>query len=170
MTTLNIAILVFREGLECVLVLAVITASLVGSRRRFRRPIVVGAAVALGATVLTWHAAVAALEDLTASIPALDLQAATGLLATGVLLVVMNWFFHKVYWTGWIAMHTNRSRTLLAAPAVTPRTRMRVFAGFAFLGFTSLYREGVEVVLFLQGARLKLGDAAIRPVCSSAWP
>ena len=27
-----------------------------------------------------------------------------------VLLVVMNWFFHKVYWTGWISNHHKRRR------------------------------------------------------------
>lgn len=46
--------------------------------------------------------------------PGLDVQAATGLLAVAVLLVVMNWFFHNVYWTGWIAHHHRRRRRLLA--------------------------------------------------------
>ena len=41
----------------------------------------------------------------------LDLQAATGLLAIAVLLVVMNWFFHKVYWTGWIRLTTGAARS-----------------------------------------------------------
>jgi len=26
----------------------------------------------------------------------------------------MNWFFHNVYWTGWIAHHHKRRRRLLA--------------------------------------------------------
>jgi high-affinity iron transporter len=35
-----------------------------------------------------------------------------------VLLVIMSWFFHKVYWTGWIAAGRPRRRaTVLAAPA-----------------------------------------------------
>lgn len=45
--------------------------------------------------------------------PELDIQAATGLLAIVVLLVIMNWFFHKVYWAGWIAHHNNRKRRIL---------------------------------------------------------
>ena len=39
----------------------------------------------------------------------------------------------------------------------------RVVVGLALLGFTSLYREGVEIVLFLQTYRLQVG---IRP---EAW-
>ncbi len=160
-STLNIAILVFREGLECILVLAAITAGLTGARATLRRPIVAGAAAGLGATALTWVVAVRILADLSESLPALDVQAATGLLAVIVLLVVMNWFFHKVYWTGWISLHTDRKRHLL--DSARQDSRARLYVGFALLGFTSFYREGVEVVLFLQSYRLKLGAAGIRP-------
>ena len=38
----NAAIIVFREGLEAVLILAAITASFVGVRRRLRRPVLLG--------------------------------------------------------------------------------------------------------------------------------
>jgi len=38
---------------------------------------------------------------------------------------------------------------------------MRVLAGLALLGFTSFYREGFEVVLFLQNYRLKLGNGPV---------
>src|SRR6476661_4268315 len=50
----NSSIIVFREGLEAVLIFAAVTASFVGANKRRRRPVVVGAAVAFGATVLTW--------------------------------------------------------------------------------------------------------------------
>ena len=46
----NSAIIVFREGLEAVLILAAITASFVGVRRRMRRPVLVGAALGLTAS------------------------------------------------------------------------------------------------------------------------
>src|SRR5712692_2878365 len=48
---LDIGVLVFREGLECILVLAAITASMTGAKRAHRRPVAVGAAVAFGATL-----------------------------------------------------------------------------------------------------------------------
>ena len=50
----NSAIIVFREGLEAVLILAAITASFVGVRRRMRRPVLVGAGLGLLVTMLTW--------------------------------------------------------------------------------------------------------------------
>ncbi len=157
----DIAILVFREGLECVLVIAAITASLVGASQGFRRPITLGVAIALGATLFTWFGAIRILDSLADNVSALQLQAATGLLAIVVLLVVMNWFFHRMYWTGWISMHNRRKKALLtdaANPAVPPS---RVFWGLVLLGFTSLYREGFEVVLFLQSYRLKLGGTPV---------
>ena len=40
---LDIGILVFREGLECILVLAAITASMTGAKSAHRRPVAVGA-------------------------------------------------------------------------------------------------------------------------------
>ena len=159
--TLDVAVLVFREGLECVLVLAAITAGLRPEAVAHRRPIVWGVVAGMVATVATWFIAVGALTALGDSVPALDLQAATGLLAIIVLLVVMNWFFHKVYWTGWIGMHNKRKRSLLERSAKGVATRQRVFFGLAALGFTSFYREGFEVVLFLQSYRLRLGSTVV---------
>src|SRR3954471_17264696 len=43
---LDIAVLVFREGLECILVLSAITANMVGPRRSLQRPVTAGAATA----------------------------------------------------------------------------------------------------------------------------
>ena len=42
---LNIAVLVFREGLECILVVSVVTAGLKGTDRTYRRPIALGVGV-----------------------------------------------------------------------------------------------------------------------------
>jgi high-affinity iron transporter len=105
---------------------------------------------------VTWFAAIRILDSLSESMPALNLQAATGLLAIIVLLVVMNWFFHKVYWTGWISMHSRTKQSLLRDGSPT-----RIWWGLALLGFTSLYREGFEIVLFLQSYRLKLGEMPV---------
>src|SRR5438552_7693150 len=92
---------------------------------------------------------------------ALDLQAATGLLAVIVLLVIMNWFFHKIYWGGWIRAHNRRRRALLANGAAAEISRVRLQWGLILLGFTSLYREGFEVVLFLQSYNLRLGGGVV---------
>jgi len=153
---LDIAVLVFREGLECILVLAAITTNMRGEARAYQRPVAAGAGLAFAASMATWFAAVRILDSLSESVPALNVQAATGLLAIVVLLIVMNWFFHKVYWTGWISMHSRTKQSLLRESS--PR---KIWWGLALLGFTSLYREGFEVVLFLQTYRLKLGGLSV---------
>ena len=157
---LDIGVLVFREGLECILVLAAITATMGASSDDYRRPVAVGAGVAFIATLVTWWIAIGLIDDLTQKLSALNLQAATGLLAIVVLLVVMNWFFHKVYWTGWISLHTKKKHHLLDRAKTTDASG-RIWWGFVLLGFSSLYREGFEVVLFLQSYRLKRGGRIV---------
>src|SRR5437764_15489431 len=158
---LDIGVLVFREGLECILVLAAITASMTGTKQAHRRPIAVGAGIAFGATLITWVIAIGIVGSLSDNVPALDLQAATGLLAVIVLLVIMNWFFHKIYWGGWIRHHNRRRKSLLAADPARKNGYSRLWWGLILLGFTSLYREGFEVVLFLQSYQLRLGGSVV---------
>lgn len=154
---LDTGVLVFREGLECILVLAAITASMMGSNQSYRRPIAAGAGLGFLATVATWFVAIAVLNQINA--PALAIQAATGLLAIVVLLVIMNWFFHKIYWTGWISFHNKRKKKLMKSAAEGERSRTTW--GLVLLGLTAMYREGFEVVLFLQSIRLQVGSATV---------
>jgi high-affinity iron transporter len=156
--SIDIGILVFREGLECVLVLAAITASMTGRNQAHRGPVAIGAAMAFVATLVSWFIATEIVGQLTESVPALDLQAATGLIAVIALLVIMNWFFHKIYWGGWIRAHNRRRKTLLAS---SNGQSSRLLYGLILLGFTSLYREGFEVVLFLQSYNLRLGGRVV---------
>ena len=70
----------------------------------------------------------------------------------------MNWFFHKVYWTGWISHHHKRRKGLL----IDSETNMRAtLLGFGLLGFTSIYREGFEIVIFLQNLRVTSGTSVV---------
>jgi high-affinity iron transporter len=147
------AIIVFREGLEAVLIFAAVTASFLGANARRRRPVVAGAACAFAAAVLTWFVAQALLDVASPLGP--RLEAITGLLAIVVLLLVLNWFVHKVYWSEWIGRHHRRRRALLA------RSGAGATLGLVALGFTSVYREGFEVVLFLQNLQIKAGSAAV---------
>lgn len=160
-TILNIAVLVFREGLECILVLTAITASMIGEKQSHRRPVFAGAGIAFIATLITWFIAVGIVTNLGQSVSALNLQAATGLLAVIVLLVIMNWFFHKIYWGGWMTMHNRRKKTLLESSSEAEISHGKLLWGLGLLGFTSLYREGFEVVLFLQSYYLRMGGKAV---------
>src|SRR5246500_1496743 len=157
----DIAVLVFREGLECILVLSAIMANMVGEREFHRKPVATGAGIGFIVTIVTWFVAVGIISDLNQSVPALDLQAATGLLAVLVLLVVMNWFFHKVYWGGWIGLQNRKKKDLLNRAADSGISERRLIWGLGLLGFASLYREGFEVVLFLQSYYLKMGGTTV---------
>jgi high-affinity iron transporter len=158
---MDIAVLVFREGLESILVLAAIIASMTGEKQSHRKPIIAGAGVAFVVTLITWFVAVGIVSNLGQSVSALNLQAATGLLAVVVLLVVMNWFFHKVYWSGWIAMHNRNKKVLLNRASESEISTRRLKWGLVMLGFASLYREGFEVVLFLQTYYLQMGGKIV---------
>jgi hypothetical protein len=108
----NSAIIVFREGLEAVLILAAVMAPMLGVQKGLRRPVAAGAATAFAAAVGTWFVAQAVLAQFARYGD--RLQAVTGLLAIAVLLVVMNWFFHKVYWTKWIGSRNAQRKRVLA--------------------------------------------------------
>jgi high-affinity iron transporter len=150
---------VFREGLEAVLILAAITASFVGARRRMRRPVLIGAAAGLGVSMLTWVLAQTLLTSLERY--GEKLEAVVGLIAIGVLLLVLNWFFHRVYWTEWISGHRRRGRALTAGVAATATAGAATIAGLYMLGFSSVFREGFETVLFLQALQLSSGTGAV---------
>jgi high-affinity iron transporter len=145
----NAATIVFREGLEAVLILASLLASMIGANRQYKRPLAYGAFAALIVTAVLFFLARTAL--LSFSQYSEQIEAIISLVAIGVLLLVMNWFFHKVYWTRWIAKHHDRRRRLLIGGAAGQAL------GFVLLGFTSVFREGAETVLFLQALVLDAG-------------
>ncbi|MCW2925838.1 MAG: iron permease, partial [Thermoleophilia bacterium] len=155
-SVVNASVIVFREGLEAVLIFAAITASFLGSRQQYRRPVLLGAAAAFGVTVASWF-------GLTAIIGALPfsqdvLLAVTGIAAVVILLLVMNWFFHKVYWTDHIKELNSRKRELVVASETGDAVK---FWGFFALGFSAVVREGMEVVLFLQNLNIVAGSRAV---------
>lgn len=145
----NAAIIVFREGLEAVVILAALLASMVGASHVYRRPMVWGVLLATIATALTWWIAQEILTNFSRY--GERLEAVVSLIAIGVLLLITNWFFHRVYWKEWMATFHSRKRALLGG-AITGQA-----LGFVLLGFTSVYREGFETVLFLQALVLESG-------------
>ena len=112
----NAAVIVFREGLEAVLILAAVMASLQGVARGRRRPMLFGALLALVASAITFVLAQTVLDSLAQY--GEKLEAVVGLVAVAVLLVVLNWFFHRVYWTEHISKFHKRRRRLLGVAGV----------------------------------------------------
>ena len=149
----NSGMIVFREGLEAILIFAAVTASFLGADKSKRRPVVAGAVMAFGAAIATWFVVQALLDVASPLGP--KLEAITGFLAIVVLLIVLNWFVHKVYWSDWIGRHHKRRQKLLT------QTGPWVVIGLVALGFTTVYREGFEVVLFLQNLQLQSGTSTV---------
>lgn len=149
------AVIVFREGLEAVLILASLLASLkIGEQRGYRKPIWIGAALAMLATVLTWVLARGLITELIRRGDQEKIEAIVSLIAIAVLLLITNWFFHKVYWTGWMANFHAQKRRIIGGKA-------GLWLGLITLGFTSIYREGVETVLFLQALVLEASTQVV---------
>ena len=140
----NTAIIVFREGLEAVLILAALMASFKGAQRRLRRPMWLGVGAALVASAATWVVAQTILTGLARY--GEKLSAVVGLIAIGMLLVILNWFFHKTYWTGHLAGLHGKKQAMLTTGGIA----LAQVIALATLGFTSVYREGFETVLFVQ--------------------
>ena len=151
----NSAIVVFREGLEAVLILAALMASMVGINRRYRRPLLAGAALALAASAVTWVVAQTVLGSL--ALYGEKLEAIVSVIAIGVLLLILNWFYHRVYWAEHLADFHKRKQRILRGSHVGFISAQVL--GLAALGFSSVYREGFETVLFLQALTLEAGIA-----------
>jgi high-affinity iron transporter len=153
----NTAVIVFREGLEAVLILAALVAGLVGARRGLRRPLLLGAAAALVASVATFLVAETVLSSLVRY--GERLEAVVSLVAIAVLLLILNWFFHRVYWSNHLAGLHGRKKQILKGAGLSAAAAQLV--GLATLGFTAVYREGFETVLFLQALALEAGAGTV---------
>ena len=132
--------ILFREGLEAVLVLAAILGYLEASRNlAYRKPVLAGVAAAVGATVLTFLLAAVVLS--IAPVQRELLEAGTALLAVALLFYVSFWLVARLDQRRW--MEFVKAKVWSAASTGS------AFA-LAAVGFTAVYREGFETVLFYQ--------------------
>jgi high-affinity iron transporter len=132
--------ILFREGVEAVLLIAILLGSLAaGSAANYRRPLGLGVLGAVGATAVTWLLATLVID--LAPVNRELLEAGTALIAVVVLIVVSFWLVQRLE-------HRRRMEFMRA------RTAAAIAAGssgaFMALGFTAVYREGFETVLFYQ--------------------
>jgi high-affinity iron transporter len=133
-------LIIFREGLEVVLLLSVLLGYLESAKAgRFRRPILVG--VGLGA--LATAATVVALQTVFAAMPASRelLEAITAVVAVVVLFYVSFWLISRLEHKRW--MEFLKSRVWKAVSVGSA-------ASLVLVGFTAVYREGFETALFYQ--------------------
>ncbi|MBX6377535.1 MAG: FTR1 family protein [Clostridia bacterium] len=136
--------IIFREGLEAVLILAALLGYLESSRRRdLKRHVVRGALLSLPATAATWAVATYALR--VAPLGREVLEAATSLVAVAVLFYVCFWLLQRVEHRRWLEFVQARAWTALAGGSGL---------ALATLAFSTVYREGFESVLFYQALLL----------------
>jgi high-affinity iron transporter len=136
--------ILFREGVEAVLIIAILLSSLQAARAAdFRRPLAGGIAGAIAATVATF-----ALATWVIDIAPVDrelLEAGTAALAVLVLFFVSFWLVSRFEHRRWMEFKNARVAAAAASGGAI---------AFAGLGFTAVYREGFETVLFYQALAL----------------
>ena len=136
--------ILFREGVEAVLLIAILLGSLAaGSAANYKKPLGLGVAAAGVATAITWVLATVVLN--IAPVNRELLEAITALLAVVVLIAVSFWLVQRLEHKR--RMEFMRARTAAAIAAGST-------AAFVGLGFTAVYREGFETVLFYQALSL----------------
>ena len=132
--------IIFREGLEAVLVVAAILGYLEASRNnQYRGPILKGVAAAGAATVITFILATAVIQ--LAPLQRELIEAGTALLAVAMLFYVSFWLITRLEHRRW--MEFVKAKVWTAATTGSALALVGV-------GFTAVYREGFETVLFFQ--------------------
>ena len=140
-------IIIFREGLEAVLLVSVLLGYLEAAKAgQYRKPILWGMAAALAATVVTFFV----LRTVLAAVPLGReiLEAVTALVAVAMLFYVSFWLIARMEQKRW--MEFLRARVWSAVSVGSTAALMLV-------GFTAVYREGFETALFYQ-ALLSFGS------------
>ena len=147
---LSAFVILLREGLEALLVVAAIVALLLKAGRRDLLPwIHLGWAGALAAGAVTWFVAAAMIEvsgatrELTEGI--------TALLAAAILIYVGVWLHGKRHAQAWQSFIDARLRGAMA------RGTLWALASVSFL---AVYREAFETVLFYQALWQQAGPGA----------
>lgn len=154
----NAFVIVLREGLEAVLLIAALLAYLTasGAQAKHRRQLYLGLAAGVAATIGTWFIAATAIPITGANRELLE--GITALAAVVVLLYVANWLFQKTYihdWKDYLRSHVGGAVSRGSAFAM------------AALAFAAVYREGFETVLFYQALAF---DAGIAPILAGFIP
>ncbi|HET9010141.1 MAG TPA: FTR1 family protein [Nitrosarchaeum sp.] len=131
---------IFREGLESVLILGAVLTYLEASRNtKFKPYVYYGIVLAIAATAVTWFVA-SYIVDISGASREL-VEAVAALSATAVLFYVSFWILNKIEHKKW--MEFVKAKVWQAGATGG-------FMVFVMLSFFTVYREGFETVLFYQ--------------------
>ena len=144
-------LILLREGLEAILVLAAIIAFIIRANRREALPYVHagwGSALVLG--VVTWIIATYAIGISGANREVTE--GVTALLAAAMLVYVGFWLHRKAYAHAWQSFIQDQVGTAL---------QKKTLWAMALVSFLAVYRELFEIVLFYQALWVQAGDSAL---------
>jgi high-affinity iron transporter len=148
-TFLSSLLILLREGLEAILVLAAIFAFLVKAGRRDALPYAhAGWAAALVLGAVTWAAATYAVSLSGANREITE--GLTALIAAAMLIYVGFWLHSKAYAHAWERFIRDQVGAALGK---------RTLWAIAAVSFLAVYRELFEIVLFYQALWIQAGDA-----------
>jgi len=132
--------IIFREGLESVLILGAVLTYLEASRNtQFKKFVYYGVLFAIGATAVTWFIASFIIE--ISGVNRELIEAIAALSATAVLFYVSFWVLNKIEHKKWMEF---------VKAKVWQATTTGSVMVFVMLAFFTVYREGFETVLFYQ--------------------
>lgn len=139
LTTLASFSILFREGLEAILVLAALLSYVRTHNPSLARPIWIGSGLAVPASVLTWLVLNVVLR--VTPFGRELLEAVVSLAAAVMLFYVSFWLLRRLETRQWMEFLKSRVWEAVAAGNA---------GALATFGFISFYREGAETALFYQ--------------------
>jgi high-affinity iron transporter len=140
-------VIIFREGLEAVLLVSVLLGYLEAAKAtQYRRPILWGMAAAVGATIVTFFVLRTVLDAIPLGREVLE--AVTAIVAVVMLFYVSFWLIARLEQKRWMEFLRARVWSAVSVGSTT---------ALLLVGFTAIYREGFETALFYQ-ALLSFGS------------
>ncbi|MCX7624081.1 MAG: FTR1 family protein [Thermomicrobium sp.] len=131
--------ILFREGIEAILVIAALLGYLGVHQPSLRRPLWIGVLLAVPASLATWLLLVVVLRVVPVGRELLEI--AMSLLAVALMISISLWLLRRIdtrRWMEYLRAHAWEAIATGKASAV------------ALLGFTAVYREGAETAVLYQ--------------------
>jgi high-affinity iron transporter len=133
-------LIIFREGLEAVLLLSALLGYLEAAKAsQYRRPVILGMGAAVAASVVMFFVLRVVLDTLPFSREVLE--AATAIVATVVLFYVSFWLIARLEQRRWLEFLRSRVWSAVSVGST---------AALVLVGFTAIFREGFETSLMYQ--------------------
>jgi len=131
------AMIIIREGLEAVLVIAILL-SLFTSRRS-KTYLLLGTLFGIAGSFATYYLAKEIISISTSNRELIE--GVSALIASSMLIFVTAWIFHNTYSKGWVEYAKELTQKSMKSGSLWT---------LLFIGFIVVYREGFETVLFYE--------------------